>query len=168
MIGSSETGPVIKVGMAQYRVATPPASMMTVALGSCLGLILYDPVTRVGGLAHVMHPSRERVRNNVNRAKFVDTAIDLMLSRMSKKGAARARITAKIFGGAQMFGHVTGSRGVIQIGRANVDAARRELAERKIPIVADATGGSKGRTLLFDLSDGSVRTRDAGGKEEIY
>ncbi len=168
MISTSETGPMIKVGMAQYRVATPPAKMMTLALGSCLGLVLYDPVSRVGGLAHVMHPSRERVRNNVNRAKFVDTAIDLMLSRMSKKGAARSRIVAKIFGGAQMFGHVTGSRGVIQIGRANVEAARRELAERKIPIVADATGGSRGKTILFDLDDGKVRTKDAGGSEEIY
>jgi chemotaxis protein CheD len=168
MIRSSEAGSLIKVGMAQYRVATAPAKMVTLSLGSCLGIVLYDPVSRTGALAHVMHPSRERVRNNANRAKFVDTAIDLMLGRMAKKGALRSRIHAKIFGGARMFGDVRGGPGVVQIGEENINAARSELKQRNIPIVAESTGGSIGRTVYFDVSDGSVLIKDAYNNEEKY
>lgn len=168
MLGSSETVPLVKVGMAQYKVAPAPAKMMTLALGSCVGIVLYDPVARIGALAHVMHPRRERVKNNINRAKFADTVIDLMLGRMTRKGAVKSRIQAKLFGGATMFASVRGSRGVIQIGEENVMVARHELSRRRIPIVADATGGERGRTLVFDVADGSVSVRDSRNAEEIY
>jgi chemotaxis protein CheD len=168
MIGSSETVPLVKVGMAQYKVAPAPVRMMTLALGSCVGIVLYDPVARVGALAHVMHPRREQVKNNINRAKFADSVIDLMLGRMLRKGAVKSRIRAKLFGGATMFAGVRGSRGVIQIGEENVVVAKSELARRRIPIVADSTGGERGRTILFDVSDGTVRVKDAHGNEEIY
>lgn len=168
MIGSSETALVVKVGMAQYKVASAPARMVTLALGSCVGIVLYDPVARVGALAHVMHPRRERVKNNVNRAKFADAVVDLMLGRMVKKGAERARVQGKIFGGARMFAHVQGSRGMFQIGAENVAVAKSELAARGILIVAESTGGEKGRMLVFDVCDGSVRVRDAWNNEEVY
>ena len=168
MIGSREAGLLIKVGMAQFKVSTAPARMMTFALGSCVGIVLYDPVSKIGGLAHVMHPSSERVQNNVNRAKFVDTAVELMLSRMAKKGANRSRIEAKIFGGARMFKSVSASPGVMQIGEENVKATKRELAERDIPIVAESTGGEKGRTVFFDVASGKVTVKDAQGKQERF
>jgi chemotaxis protein CheD len=168
MIGSRGTGTLIKVGMAQFKVATAPARMMTFALGSCVGIVLYDPVSKIGGLAHVMHPSSERVQNNVNRAKFVDTAIELMLSRMAKKGAQRSRIEAKIFGGAKMFQTISASPGVMQIGEENVKATKAELADRNIPIVAESTGGEKGRTVFFDVASGSVTIKDAQGKQEKF
>lgn len=168
MIGNSETVPLVKVGMAQYKVAPAPAKMMTLALGSCVGIVLYDPIARVGALAHVMHPRRERVKNNINRAKFADSVVELMLGRMLRKGAVKSRIQAKLFGGATMFASVRGSRGVIQIGQENVSVAREELSRRRIPIVADATGGERGRTILFDVTDGTVRVRDSRNMEEIY
>ena len=168
MIGSRGTGTLIKVGMAQFKVAVAPARMMTFALGSCVGIVLYDPVSKIGGLAHVMHPSSERVQNNVNRAKFVDTAIELMLSRMAKKGAQRSRIEAKIFGGAKMFQSISASPGMMQIGEDNVNATKAELAERNIPIVAESTGGKKGRTVFFDVACGRVTVKDAQGKQERF
>ena len=168
MIGSRGTGILIKVGMAQFKVAAAPARMMTFALGSCVGIVLYDPVSKIGGLAHVMHPSSERVQNNVNRAKFVDTAVELMLSRMAKKGASRSRIEAKIFGGAKMFQSISASPGVMQIGEENVKATRAELAGRNIPVVAESTGGTKGRTIIFDLTSGRVTVKDAQSKEEKF
>ena len=168
MIGSSGTGILIKVGMAQFKVATAPARMMTFALGSCVGIVLYDPVSKIGGLAHVMLPSSERVQNNVNRAKFVDTAVELMLSRMAKKGAIRNRIEAKIFGGAKMFKSVAASPGVMQIGEENVKATKAELADREIPIMAESTGGEKGRTVFFDVASGKVTVKDAQGKQERF
>jgi len=168
MIGSRGTGLLIKVGMAQFRVASAPARIMTFALGSCVGIVLYDPVSKIGGLAHVMHPNSERVQNNVNRAKFVDTAVELMLSRMAKKGALRSRIKAKIFGGAKMFQSIKACPGVMQIGEENVKAAREELARRNIPIEAESTGGNKGRTIHFDVTSGRVTVKDAQSKEEKF
>jgi len=169
MIGSRGTGALIKVGMAQFKVASAPATLMTFALGSCVGIVLYDPVSKIGGLAHVMHPNSERVPNNVNKAKFVDTAVELMLSRMAKKGALRSRIEAKLFGGARMFqSSCITDPGVMQIGEANIAAAREELARRGIPVRAEATGGTKGRTVFFDVTSGSVKVKDAQGKQEKY
>jgi chemotaxis protein CheD len=168
MIGTRGTGAMIKVGMAQFRVAAAPARMMTFALGSCVGIVLYDPVAKIGGLAHVMHPDSRRVRNNVNKAKFVDTAVELMLSRMAKKGAMRSRIEAKVFGGAKMFHSLNTGPGVMQIGEENVNATRDELAKRNIPIVAESTGGTKGKTVHFDVTSGRVTIKDAHNKQEKY
>jgi chemotaxis protein CheD len=168
MAGTGETGLQIKVGMAQFKVASAPARMMTYALGSCVGIVLYDPVAKIGGLAHVMHPSSKRAQNNANRAKFVDTAVELMLSRMAKKGALRERIEAKIFGGARMFQQHSASPGVMQIGEENVRAARDELTRRNISIVAESTGGTRGRSVFFNVASGGVTVKDAQNKEEKF
>lgn len=160
-------GPVKKVMMAQYRVGKAPMRIMTMGLGSCLGIVLYDDVAKAGGLAHVMHPTYKKVRNNLNKGKFVDTAIDLMVTKLSELGANRRRIIAKLFGGAKMFDSPDPRRGLIQIGEANIDAARRELEERNIPIRGQSVGGNKGKTIIFDLGDGSVHVRDVEGNEVI-
>lgn len=154
--------------MAQFRIGMAPMKMMTMALGSCLGLVLYEAEVHVGALAHAMHPRRGNTKSNANRAKFVDSAIWLMVNRMIKHGAKRDRITAKIFGGAKMFDHFMGSRGVLQIGENNLIAAREELKHLSIPIIAECVGGSRGRTIIFDVADGSVCVRDAYGNEERY
>lgn len=168
MTCSETSGPLVKVGMAQFRVGTAPIKMMTMALGSCLGLVLYEAEAHIGAMAHAMHPRRANVKSNANRAKFVDSAIWLMVNRMIKHGANRDRITAKIFGGAKMFDYFTGSRGVLQIGEKNLIAAREELKHFGIPIIAECVGGSRGRTIVFDVTDGSVLVRDAYGNEERY
>ncbi len=116
----------------------------------------------------MMHPNRDKVKNNLNRAKFVDTAIELMVAKILKEGARKERLWAKIFGGARMFQHVTGSQGVIQIGDANVAATREQLTKRGIPIVAESVGGTMGRTIMFDVSDGSVLMKDSLNNEEIF
>jgi chemotaxis protein CheD len=156
------------VGVAQFRVGRAPVHMMTMALGSCLGIVFHDASTGVGALAHAMHPRRERVKNNANRAKFVDAVIPVVIRRMLQWGARRERIEAKIFGGARMFDSFKGCRGVLQIGDENIAAAREVLGEHGIPIVAECVGGTSGRTLTFDASNGSVAVRFADGNEEIY
>ena len=162
------TGPLVRIGLAQFRVAKAPMTMVTMALGSCLGVVLYDETTNIGGLAHVMHPKRDLVKNNMNKAKFVDSAISLMLNRMVKRGANRDKVVAKIFGGARMFKNVKGSPGVLQIGEKNAESARKTLAELGIPIVAADIGGNQGRTISFNVSDGSVLLRDAYDNERVY
>ena len=156
------------VGVAQFRLGHAPARLTTMALGSCLGIVLYDASTKTGALAHAMHPRRERVKNNANRAKFVDTVIPAIIGRMIRWGARRERIVAKIFGGARMFDSYAGCPGVLQIGDENVIAAREALAKLGVPIEAECVGGSSGRTIIFDVSDGSVRVRRTDNSEEIY
>jgi chemotaxis protein CheD len=162
------TGNVVKVDVAQFLVGRSPMQMMTMALGSCLGIVLYDPSTGIGALAHAMHPRRERVKNNANRAKFVDTVIPAMIEQMLQGGARRGRIVAKIFGGARMFDAFKGCRGVLQIGDENIVAGREILAGLAIPVAAECVGGVSGRTITFDVSDGSVLVRYVNGIEEIY
>jgi len=159
---------VVKVGVAQFRVGQAPVRMMTLALGSCLGIVLFDASTGIGALAHAMHPRRERVKNNANRAKFVDTVVPVIIERMVQWGARREKIVAKIFGGARMFDCLGGAPGILQIGDENIVAAREALREHGIPLVAECVGGKTGRTILFDTRDGSVRVRDVNSNEEIY
>jgi chemotaxis protein CheD len=163
------TGPLLKVGLAQYRIGGAPVRMITMALGSCLGIVLFDREAGIGAMAHVMHPNQSKVKNNSNKAKFADTAIELMLHGMVERGAIEDRVVAKIFGGARMFDYGgNGDRGVLQIGEENVKAARAELEARGIPIVAESVGGRRGRTIVFDVSKGSVCVWDIYGNKEIY
>jgi chemotaxis protein CheD len=161
------TDNVVTVGVAQFHVGRTPLRMMTMALGSCLGIVLFDASAKVGALAHVMHPRRARVKNNSNRVKFVDTAIPLVVERMVECGARRESIVAKIFGGGRMFESVVGVKGVLQIGDENIATAREQFGAFGIPIVVERVGGARGRTILFDVNDGSVRVTDAEGNEEM-
>lgn len=167
MVHEQTTYNAVTVGVAKFHVGRTPVRMMTMALGSCLGIVLFDASAKVGALAHVMHPRRARVKNNANRAKFVDTAIPLVVDRMVECGARREKIVAKIFGGARMFESVVGVKGVLQIGDENITTAREQLGALGIPIVAERVGGTRGRTILFDVSNGSVRVTDVDGSEEI-
>lgn len=158
----------VVVGVAQFRLGQAPAKLTTMALGSCLGIVLYDASTKIGALAHAMHPRQARVKNNMNRAKFVDTVIPAIVGRMIRWGARREKIVAKIFGGARMFDSFSGCPGVLQIGDENIIAAREACEKLGIPIAAECVGGSSGRTIVLDVSDGSVMVRRTDSSEEIY
>ena len=100
-------GNVIKVGMADLNVCVSPDSITTLGLGSCVGIALRDPVTKIGGLAHVMLPDSTIIRNNTNIPKFADTGIEELVKQVVARGANRSRLVAKIAGGAQMFAFQT-------------------------------------------------------------
>ena len=93
----------IKVGMADLAATIAPQNLVTIGLGSCVGICLYDKATKVGGLAHIMLPDSTQGRTMQNKAKYADTAIEVLLEEMTKLGAQKRRITAKIAGGAKMF-----------------------------------------------------------------
>lgn len=91
---------MIKVGMADLNVCKPPDALTTLGLGSCVGIVLYDPKTKVSGMAHVMLPDSRQVKRKANAAKFVDTAIEKLIEEMVELGAKRKRIVSKIAGGS--------------------------------------------------------------------
>ena len=141
---------MIKVGMADLKVCPPPNSITTLGLGSCVGIALYDPVTKIAGLAHVMLPDSTQIRNNSNKAKFADTGIVELVNQMVRIGANKSRLVAKIAGGAQMFAFSSSSKSdMVRVGERNVEATKKALKSLNIRILAEDTGLNYGRTVDF-------------------
>ncbi len=157
---------LIKVGMADYKVGRSPSSLISYGLGSCIGIALYDSVTKIGGLAHIMLPDSTQARSAENPAKFADSAIPLVLEEMIKLGAVRSRITAKIAGGAQMFTFAN-TTDIMRVGERNAEAVRVLLKKVDIRILSEDTGGNYGRTVELRLETGvyRIKTIDKGEKE---
>ena len=109
---------LIKVGMADLKAGKAPDSIISYGLGSCVGIALYDPQTKVGGLAHIMLPDSTQARATDNTAKFADTALPVLLDQVIALGGARNRLTAKIAGGSQMFSFAQATD-VMRIGDRN-------------------------------------------------
>jgi len=158
---------LIKVGMADYKTGRNPNSLISYGLGSCVGIALYDAVNKIGGLAHIMLPDSTQARSTDNPAKFADTALPLMLNEMLKMGAIKARVTAKIAGGAQMFTFANATD-VMRVGERNAEAVRMLLKKMEIRILADDTGGNYGRTVELRIDTGIYRVRTiAQGEKEL-
>ena len=157
----------IIVGISDLKLATPPDTLVTYALGSCVGICLLDPATRIGGLAHVMLPSIKVSPGDTNIMKFADTAIPEMVKKMEQLGAFRSRMTAKIAGGAQMF-DVQQASMIGTIGDRNVCSVKDTLHKLKIPLIAEDTGLNYGRTVYFDLETGVMKVQSLGrGTREL-
>ncbi len=160
-------GKVIKVGMADLSIAKEPDILTTLGLGSCVGIALYDPSTKVGGLAHIMLPDSKQIKNNENKAKFADTAIEVLVQLMLKEGARKNRLIAKIAGGAHMF-EFKNMDDMMRIGTRNVSAVVQILNEMHIPIVAQDVGENYGRTIELHTLTGVLRVKTIGhGIREI-
>ncbi|MDR6552795.1 chemotaxis protein CheD [Paenibacillus qinlingensis] len=158
---------LIKVGMADLNVAHQTGVLKTTGLGSCVGVTLYDSRSKVAGMAHVMLPSSEIAREgSLNIAKYADTAIPELISRMEKLGASISKLEAKLAGGAQMFAFA-GNNDTMRIGPRNVESCKEMLNRYKIPILAEDTGANYGRTIEFFSATGIllIRSVQLGVKE---
>lgn len=165
-----ETSPIaqkIVVGIGDFGIGQTPLILETYSLGSCVGIALYDPVTKIGALAHILLPESSQSHNSANPYKFADTALKLVVEEMARKGAIHSRLIAKIAGGASMFTAAVQDP-VMAIGLRNVEAVKLNLKTLNIPIVAEDTGGSWGRTMIFHLETGIVTIKSAfKGTKEI-
>jgi chemotaxis protein CheD len=149
-----------KVGISDYAVGRGPDVIVTYALGSCVGICLYDNAKKIGGLSHIMLPDSSMApRGETNRMKFADTAVADIARDLRNMGAGR--VMAKIAGGAQMF--ATPAMGAMgNIGERNVRAVKAALAALRIPIIAEDTGKDYGRTVFFDLATGIMKVQSIG------
>ena len=152
---------VIKVGMADLNLCRDPDILTTLGLGSCIGIALYDPSTKIGGLAHIMLPDSTKMRNNSNIAKFADTGIEELLNRMIKAGAVKSRLVAKIAGGAKMF-EVSGLSDIGNVGQRNAEASRAKLKQLGIRLIAEDTGLNYGRTVELHCDNGDYDIKSVG------
>jgi chemotaxis protein CheD len=151
------------VGIADYKFSEAPDTLVTFALGSCVGVVLYDRADKIGGLAHVMLPSSTLMpgAGKDERMKFADTAIADMLRDMERAGAHRSKLSARIAGGANMFNAPIGTS-MASIGENNVESVKRVLKELGIPLEGEDTGGFSGRTVSVDLENGKMQIRSLG------
>ena len=158
---------LVKVGMADLATAAEDEVIRTTGLGSCVGLTLYDPKTRLAGLAHIMLPTSAIAREaTVNLAKYADTAVPELIRRMVLAGASADRLIAKMAGGAQMF-VFAGQSDTMRIGPRNVESCKLALVPFAIPIMGEDTGGNYGRTIELDCRSGilAIRSVQYGAKE---
>ncbi|MCG7407471.1 chemotaxis protein CheD [Paenibacillus sp. ACRRX] len=153
-----EESTVVKVGMADLNI-TKVGAIRTTGLGSCVGLTLFDPMIKIGGMAHVMLPSSDIAREGtLNIAKYADTAIPELIRRMELEGARLSRLIAKMAGGAQMFAFSSGND-MMRIGPRNVESCKQMLQIHNIPLLAEDTGGNYGRTIELRCEDGLLNIR---------
>jgi chemotaxis protein CheD len=150
------------VRMGELAVSSAPGHVLvSLGLGSCIGLALIDRRMGIAGLAHVVLPQSQG-HTQENPRKFADLAIPEMLSELEALGARKIRLEAILVGGASMFAVSAAS---LEVGQRNEAAVRELLLKQRIPVVAAATGGNKGRTIRVDVASSSVTVREAGGKD---
>ena len=157
---------IVKVGMADLKTCNSPDGLTTLGLGSCIGIAIRDPMTKIGGLAHIMLPDSKAMRAaSTNKAKFADTGIEELVRQMEAKGARKSRMVAKIAGGATMFAF-QGKADMVQVGLRNAEACVVKLKELGIPILARDTGENYGRTVIFYPETGDYVVRAVGKPEK--
>ena len=157
------------VRMGDWAVsADPDGTLVTIGLGSCIGLVLVDRVRRVAGLAHVMlpqaRPGQAETLPAESRGKFGDLAVDALLAAVLDAGARRLGLEAALVGGAHMFSFGAGQ---LDVGARNEAAVREGLAAVRLPVKAAVTGGNKGRTVRVFVGEGRVLVRSAQGADEV-
>ena len=159
---------VVKVGIADMNIVKSPNVIRTSGLGSCVGVVIYDQIREIAGLAHVMLPDSSLSKtDNFNRAKYADTAVGDLVNLLLRNGANKSTLKAKIAGGAQMFQFRTANADIMRIGSRNVEAVKQQLYHYRIPILAEDVGGNSGRTIEFNPTSGLlyIRTVNQGEKE---
>ncbi len=155
----------LTVGIADMKLLQGEGTLITYALGSCIGLCFHDPRLRLGALLHIMLPLNMEA-GRTHPLKYADTGIKETLRQMEAKGASRSRITVKIAGGAKMF-EVSGA-GLGNIGQRNIESVHTVLKRENIHLLAENVGGTVARTLLFDVASGQGCIRSYGQKDIIF
>jgi chemotaxis protein CheD len=156
--------PISSVGLGEFCVSRNADDVLIAfGLGSCLGIGMYDPVVKVGGLIHVVLPEQKSGNDN-NLAKFVDTGIPLLLGKVIAEGGVQSRLVVRMGGGANMLTS-PGLSGLFDIGTRNINKAHQVLKELNIKLSKEEVGGQVGRTVRMYISDGRMTVRMMGSQE---
>ena len=156
----------INVGMGEIQVSKTPGTLLTApGLGSCIGVIMYDPKFKIAGMVHVVLPdSTNSTKELTAPGKYADTAIPELLNNIIKLGAVKSNLVIKISGGAQMFNLEKGGN-ILNIGMRNNIAVKAALNKEGLNLKAADVGGNKGRTVKLEVSTGRVSVRIIGQEE---
>ncbi|MBI2297897.1 MAG: chemotaxis protein CheD [Armatimonadetes bacterium] len=155
----------VTIGLADLKTSHRPGdSLCVLGLGSCLALVCYDPVNRIGGVAHTMLPGNSR--HEGNPAKYVDTAVPLLVERMTAAGAQAGAVVCAVVGGATML--TQGTSALLEIGGRNIAAAEEALDKAGLQAVIKDVGGCKGRTVVLAVKTGVLQVSILGQPDRVY
>jgi len=149
------------VGVSDMKVSNDPQdTLITYSLGSCIGVVIYDPTVKVGGLLHFMLPESELDKDKAkkNPYMFADTGIPALFKQTYKLGAAKQRMRVVVVGGAQ----VLDQKGFFNIGKRNYMAVRKIFWKNKVMVDYEDIGGSVNRTVKLDIGSGDVWLKVSG------
>lgn len=155
----------LTVGIADMKFARQEGVLITYALGSCIGIALYDPMIKLGALVHIMLPEVCGMGDG-NIFKYADTGLAETFRKMVIMGARKPRLVAKIAGGAKMF-ELQGSGSLGNIGARNIVSVKQILYSEGIRLSASDVGENYARTMSFDVATGKVKIRTYGRPEII-
>lgn len=153
---SYEDGNHVIVGVGELACAEHPKIIVTQALGSCIGLTLWDPMTRIGGMAHIMLPTSADSNLKGHPTRFAATAVPMLVQMLAELGSPKRRLVAKLAGGAAMF---KGESGLDSIGARNAAETKAQLHLLGIPMRDEDVGGSHARTIELHLDTGILLVR---------
>ncbi len=151
----------VRVGIADSAIVASPDKLITMGLGSCIGIALYDREKKVAGLVHIMLPDSKQFKDIVNPLKYADLGVEILFKEMLAFGCSKGNIVAKIAGGASMF-KFSDKKIISDIGKRNGEATINAIKKLEIPIMGEDIGGNKGRTMIIESEDGLVTVRSIG------
>lgn len=157
--------PIVHLKQGECIVSGERILVATV-LGSCVGATFFLPRRQVGGMFHALLPCREeasRASDDQPECRFVDGAIEHMLTVFLGCGAMPGELEAKLFGGSDMFAE--GQGGGAQMGRRNIEKAEDVLRAAGVRVLSSDVGGVRGRKILFSPTTGEVWVRLVGRKK---
>jgi chemotaxis protein CheD len=147
------------------RIGSQGDELVTHALGSCLGLVVYDPVVAVGGLLHAMLPMSRinPAKTESNPCMFVDTGVPALFQSVYEAGGQKPRLIVKAVG----CGNPIASNEMFNIGERNYSILKKLLEKNKIFLEAEDVGGRCSRTVLFKLGTGEIWVTSNGAKRRL-
>ena len=159
---------ILNVGMGEIKISKTPGDVIVApGLGSCIGLIVFDPTTKVAAMAHVVSPDSSISRTpEIIPGKFGDTALTELIRLMTEYKCNKANLKVVIAGGSQMFNLEKGTN-VLNIGMRNTISVKATINSNGLPLIASDTGGNRGRTLKIDVATCSITVRHVGEDERI-
>lgn len=159
---------LLSIGLGEMQISNDPKTIMVCyGLGSCIGISFYDPLLKLGALAHIVLPDSKLARDKEELSKFADTCIPYVVERLTQKGGSASRLIIKIVGGAQVL-QVAGLKNRLDIGNRNIEAVKEALQKARLRLAAEEVGGTFGRTMQFFISSGKIVIKTVGqGEREI-
>jgi len=154
----------IVVGIADMKVSNQPDGLLiTYSLGSCIGVVIWDPIVKVGGMLHYMLPESSLDKEKAEKSPymFADTGIPRLFKEAYKLGATKNRIIVKIAGASQLMD----SSNFFNIGKRNYTALRKIFWKNQVMIAKEDIGGSVNRTISLNIKDGSTWLKVSGRGE---
>ncbi len=148
-------GKIATIGIAEMGIVKGDDSLITYALGSCIGVCLYDATTKIAGMVHVMLPTIPEGTEQKNLCRYADSGVVALVEGMERVGVRRRNLVAKIAGGAKMF-DIPGDSSLGNIGERNIASVKKALQALSIKVAGEDVGSNYARTMSFNASDGMV------------